>query len=292
MYSQGTVLQSAAIKTDRAVSLALFDSVVILLLIPAWIVYNGVILPYLFRGDFATTTSSDWIFLLVLVVYFFTSLATYFKLRNVAKKRVMAVNGTWRAQLPVQPAISQSFSTGTTVEQDSRSRFLTFSLLWLLVLVLLPIMLFYWLVSSLSTPDMTISVDPMTWVTVLVVIVIQVAVYMIYQSRMVSRLEVTPEGLACTYQGRNQALPWSQIRSFSRYTLGRGRNTTTVFEVAGIDDSASPVVVRWRLLRTRFLITIRPDMTPEAYADLLDRLAAHIVAKTNLPLLDFDASAQ
>src|SRR5262249_42759652 len=163
---------------------------------------------------------------------FFVSLANYFRLRGVAKKREAARQGMWGAQVAVQPDVSQALpSNEVTVEQDTRQRFLLVSFTWLFILALLPILLFYMVVSAHSTPDVTYTLDPMTWVTVLLAVIIQIVAYLIYQSRMVSRLEVTPEGLASIYQGQRESLPWTEMRSFARYTQGRGKYATTTYEV-------------------------------------------------------------
>jgi hypothetical protein len=281
---------SAAIQTDRSVRLALIDCVIILLAIPAWFFYEEVVIPYLFQGDFVV--SVDRTIIIVLIFYFFVSLASYFRLRGVAKKREAAKHGMWGAQAAVQPDVSQALpSNEVTVEQDTRQRFLLVSFTWLFILALLPILLFYMVVSAHSTPDVTYTLDPMTWVTVLLAVIIQIVVYLIYQSRMVSRLEVTPEGLASIYQGQREALPWAEMRSFARYAQGRGKYATTTYEVAGTNELNQPVTVRWRCLSQRSRATLRPEMTHEEYVTLLDRVNSHIVAKTKLPLLDFDAKA-
>lgn len=294
MFPQGTEFLAGAIKTDRAVRLALFDFVAALLLIPAWFFYDGIVIPYLFQGSLVLPTPKGCI-VISLFILPITCIARYFKLRNVAKKRVAAINGNWELRIANQPDVSQVLSTEIVAVQDSRPRFILFSILGLVTAVLfivLPILLV-----DIDHPSPYGSafdlIDPTTWVTVLFAIILVVIIYLIYQSRMVSRLEVTPEGLACVYLGQREALSWESIRSFGYYTQeGSGKNATTIYEVAGIDESACLVVVRWRLLRKNFFITISPEMTPEAYTTLLDRLSAQIVTKTNLPLLNFDAGAK
>lgn len=287
MFSQAaSITDEAMIKADRAVGKALFDCIFILFLMLIWSVYAYVLLPVLFRDNpFPPDTSAYWLFLIGLLIYELAAIYRYVFARGVAKKRATALDGRWQAPAMHWPASSLPDPTPTTVILDSRPRFVCCSIVYLLVLSVLPIALEYWVSVTLLGALMVISFSPLVWPIVAMFVGLSIATFFLYQSRLITYFEVTPDGLVSAYQGNRDELSWEEVRVFACYMRG----STTIYEVAGFDKSGKLVVVRWQGVRRRVLTTCRPPMTLQEYTSWSNRISDQVAAKTHLPLLSFEA---
>lgn len=284
MFSQATTLTEAGVlKTDRAVSQALLDCLLILLLILVWGLYMYVLLPMLFQdGPFPSDASAGWIFLVALLICEGVAIYRYIFRQSIAKKRIAALNTGWRDVVKLPAIPGEPLTTPLTLTLDSRQRFVFWGILCMLILFVLPIVLEYWIAVSLMGAFMVLSFSPLIWIAAVVPVVLLIVLFFLFQDRLLMRLELTPEGVAASYLGKREALSWREIQIFARYTW----RSTAIYEVTGFDRAGKLVIVRWRSGRRSILTSLRPPMTSEAYASLPVRLSSYIVAKTQRPLLD------
>jgi len=292
-------VEESVIKADRVVRQALIDCILVFLLIPATGLYLWVVLPSLFQSNrLIGTSNSSGIAIIIPVIYALVMVEYYVKVRGLAKKRAQALGGQWQAQIVVVPG-QEPLEGPTTIVVDSRPRYIFWNVLWLLIFGVLPVMLEYWLISviwdqynaTVTDPAfaVTVSISPIFWVILGVLVALLFGAFFLYQHRMVTQLEVAPTGLTSRYQGKEDSLFWEEMRVFARYTLGRRRNSMVVYEITGLDASGNTVVVRWKWGRHRMLNVVHPVLTPAEYDAVPARLIALIQEKTHLPLLDFEA---
>jgi hypothetical protein len=285
MFSQAvSSLEEALITDDRAVKKALVDCLFTAFLLLLWSLYIYVLVPVLFRdGLFPPDTSTYWLVLIVLLLVGLRVLSRYVFARRMAKQRVVALAGHWKATFP--SASQQLLSVPYTLVVDSRARFVCVAVVVLLLLAVLPIALQFW-IATIFGALMVISFSPLVWLAAGGLAGLLLATFFLFRDRLVMRLEITSDGLTSTYLGERNTLSWAQMRAFARSTRG----STEIYELSGFDAPGNLRVVRWRWrLNKPWLLYLRPSMTREAYADWPDQFAQLIATKANLPQFNFNA---
>lgn len=233
--------------------------------------------------DVALLNFAFWflgLFAVLMLLFMWLFWLSFRNQRRIQAKRQQAVLHPERFQLAEQPTAS--------MEQPQPARLQLITRKITLFLITFIEVFIFWFIIQISTNSPSLKSLLITFISsCLFATLISFFFMIILRQSTRTRIEVNTEGISTRTGAVESHIRWQDAHLFARYKpMGIRQKSARawVYELA-----SEQTLVRWQWPRSQKWKIVEPAMTQEEYNCWLDELQRYVMARTELPLLEFDA---